>query len=539
MAMELGWHHRGVQLHCSTSGRPLQNRAVVTPYVYAHVKGSSRHTINVIRCNASRLPAGAHSLSAVGSPKAVANTSDDEYAEGSNDNDSQTVLKAKFRFWYDERRFKGVAERSIVQQALFEAGGVRTGGYPKAAPVPGPLGSDRMDDWDMLWSPGRSALGAAPKLRTGQLLPCVPGLASITRKAKLVPTLKAAYGSAAFSIIPESYTLPTERDDWAQVLVQPDEGDEKLWILKTGQHLGKGLKLLPGKQALKASMARRKPDAKPFVVAQRYVDNPLLINGCKFGIRVWVLVTSTRPYRAYLHQNGLVLFSTQRYDSSSWETPEGAMTEGHVTNYAMNVNGSVWDLDMLRGHLGGDAYQQMWDRIVDSCALTFSAALPTVLEEGGKLKLRGNSTFEVLGVDFLIDNNLHPWLLEVNATPSLAVEHEDPQVESLIYSQKMGMVRDMVNILDLPNRFAARYQRKGAVMTNEERLWRYKVLHGRGPDGDFTPYVREELARAGGWMPLMTRFPYDGEQTRGWKLGWGVEDLQLKKWMEREGVVGA
>eukprot|EP00983_Pelagomonas_calceolata_P039596 1137241-Pelagomonas_calceolata.AAC.1 len=37
-------------------------------------------------------------------------------------------------------------------------GGVRTGGYPKAAPVPGPLGFDRTSEWDLLWSPARLAL---------------------------------------------------------------------------------------------------------------------------------------------------------------------------------------------------------------------------------------------------------------------------------------------------------------------------------------------------------------------------------------------
>jgi len=49
------------------------------------------------------------------------------------------------------------------------------------------------------------------------------------------------------------------------------------------------------------------------VLAQRYVSEPLLINGCKFGIRLWLLVTGTDPYTSYLHKQGLVLFSTDRY----------------------------------------------------------------------------------------------------------------------------------------------------------------------------------------------------------------------------------
>jgi hypothetical protein len=32
---------------------------------------------------------------------------------------------AKFRFWHDERRFKGASDKCIVQQALFDAGALR------------------------------------------------------------------------------------------------------------------------------------------------------------------------------------------------------------------------------------------------------------------------------------------------------------------------------------------------------------------------------------------------------------------------------
>jgi tubulin polyglutamylase TTLL6/13 len=48
------------------------------------------------------------------------------------------------------------------------------------------------------------------------------------------------------------------------------------------------------------------------VLAQRYVADPLLIDGCKFGIRLWMLITGVEPFTAFLHNQGLVLFSTDR-----------------------------------------------------------------------------------------------------------------------------------------------------------------------------------------------------------------------------------
>ena len=62
------------------------------------------------------------------------------------------------------------------------SGGVRTGGYPKCSPLPGPLGFQRGGDWDMLWSPARTALKAVPELKPGQLVSALPGMMSITKK---------------------------------------------------------------------------------------------------------------------------------------------------------------------------------------------------------------------------------------------------------------------------------------------------------------------------------------------------------------------
>ena len=52
--------------------------------------------------------------------------------------------------------------------------------------------------------------------------------------------------------------------------------------------------------------------------------------------------------------------------------------------------------------------------------------------------LRWHSCMQLLGLDYLVDESLHPWLLEVNGTPSLAVDHQDGETEALIRLQKVG-----------------------------------------------------------------------------------------------------
>lgn len=64
---------------------------------------------------------------------------------------------------------------------------------------------------------------------------------------------------------------------------------------------------------------------------QRYIHNPMLIDGRKFDLRLYVLVTSMEPLRVYLFEEGLVRFSTKRY---SLKNLRSRFT--HLTNYSIN-----------------------------------------------------------------------------------------------------------------------------------------------------------------------------------------------------------
>jgi hypothetical protein len=46
------------------------------------------------------------------------------------------------------------------------------------------------------------------------------------------------------------------------------------------------------------------------MVVQRYIYNPLLVNGLKFDLRVYVVIVGTDPLSAYICSEGLARFCT-------------------------------------------------------------------------------------------------------------------------------------------------------------------------------------------------------------------------------------
>ena len=69
------------------------------------------------------------------------------------------------------------------------------------------------------------------------------------------------------------------------------------------------------------------------MVVQEYINNPLLIDGLKFDIRIYVLMTSIEPLRLYIFEDGLVRFATRPYSNKMEDLADNYI---HLTNYTIN-----------------------------------------------------------------------------------------------------------------------------------------------------------------------------------------------------------
>lgn len=117
---------------------------------------------------------------------------------------------------------------------------------------------------------------------------------------------------------------------------------QSTWIMKPcGKSQGAGIFLINKLSKLKKWSREAKTTFHPQIgkesyVISRYIDNPLLIGGKKFDLRLYVLVTSFRPLKAYLFKQGFCRFCTVKYDTSMTELDNMYV---HLTNVSVQKHG--------------------------------------------------------------------------------------------------------------------------------------------------------------------------------------------------------
>ncbi len=192
---------------------------------------------------------------------------------------------------------------------------------------------------------------------------------------------------------------------------------------------GSGTPYKSGSAAATFSSGSSKLDS--MYIVSRYIDNPLLIGRRKFDLRLYVLVTSWQPLQAYIHRSGFARFCAVQYTatpkSGSGKRSAAADLDNlymHLTNVAIQkhgeeysaTHGGKWPLESLRAHLkctvGEAATARAFADIRSLIHHSLLAVQPSMVSAPG--------CFELYGYDVMLDADLAPWLIEVNASPSLS-----------------------------------------------------------------------------------------------------------------------
>ncbi|XP_041112744.1 probable tubulin polyglutamylase TTLL9 [Polyodon spathula] len=189
-------------------------------------------------------------------------------------------------------------------------------------------------------------------------------------------------------------------------------------------------------------------------VAQRYIENPYLIGGRKFDLRVYVLVTSYVPLKAWLYRDGFARFSLTRFSLSCIDDHYIHLTNVAIQKTAPDYDpekGCKWQMQQLRRYLsarhGAESVEALFRNIDD----IFIRSLQSVQ----KVIINDKHCFELYGYDILLDQALKPWLIEVNASPSLTASSQED------YELKCRLLEDTLHIVDMEGRLTGKEKQIG------------------------------------------------------------------------------
>ncbi|XP_035986808.1 tubulin polyglutamylase TTLL4 [Fundulus heteroclitus] len=369
----------------------------------------------------------------------------------------------------------------------------------------------KSSDWLGCWghhmkSPGFRAIGEHQKLNH------FPGTFQIGRKDRLwrnLSKMQLRFGKQEFNFFPRTFILPQDikplRKAWE------DGSSRQKWIVKPpASARGIGIQVIHKWSQL--------PRKRPLLV-QKYLHKPYLIGGNKFDLRIYVYVTSYDPLRIYVFSDGLVRFASCKY-SSSMKTLNNKFM--HLTNYSVNkknseyqtnsddkaCQGHKWALKALWNYLGSKGINTtlIWEKIKDIVIKTIIASEPYVNNLLQMHVKTPHSCHELFGFDIMLDENLKPWILEVNISPSL---HSNSALDVSIKGQ---MIRDLLNLAGfrIPPKeevvsscssassstsslYGGNKQRSKAELSADEKVKRAFYVTQRYADQDFLSSLLEIL----------------------------------------------
>ncbi|XP_055639661.1 tubulin polyglutamylase TTLL13-like isoform X2 [Toxorhynchites rutilus septentrionalis] len=303
------------------------------------------------------------------------------------------------------------------------------------------------EHWNVCWTDSLVGVDFCRDMRRFQKINHFPGMFEICRKDLLARNLSRMMKMfpTEYQIFPKTWVFPA---DLGEAIAYSRTHRSKTYILKPDQgSQGRGIFLTKNLKEI---------NPRDRMICQVYIHRPLLIDGYKFDLRVYTLVTSTDPLRIFVYKEGLARFATNKYrEPCITNTSNNFM---HLTNYSVNKYSRCFSNDDEAGSkrrfatlnriLTSEGYDiaELWSNIDDVIVKTILSAWQ-VLRHTYQASFPTHdiiqACFEILGFDILIDHRLKPYILEVNHSPSF---HTDEAIDREI---KEALIHDTFVMLNL------------------------------------------------------------------------------------------
>ncbi|WP_309605570.1 tetratricopeptide repeat protein [Phenylobacterium sp.] len=283
-------------------------------------------------------------------------------------------------------------------------------------------------------------------------------------KSRLAAALTARQAVDSAGRFPESFVLP--RDRLALVAFAAGPSAPPLYIVKPVRS--------SGGQGIEVAADLADTLDRDDVVVQRYLDRPYLVEGCKGHCRIYGLITSADPLRAYVYSEGIVRIAPEPYAPTA-DRPGGVAM--HITNTALHLDhpGLTISQDPTQDDVGSVRSLTALLRRMTADGLDGEAAFGEIkaLMEWFVRLLAADGLFarqaagspprayphKLFGLDVLIDSDGHPWLIEMQRTPAARgqplVERINGEMYATLFRMAQAPLIDDSTSADLAQRLRA------------------------------------------------------------------------------------
>lgn len=176
---------------------------------------------------------------------------------------------------------------------------------------------------------------------------------------------------------------------------------------------------------------------KTFIV-QKYIENPSLYRQRKFDIRCFGMLTLVNNrLKGFVYDNGYLRTSSRPFVNSNLNNKLIHLTndavQKHSEEYGRFESGNKLSFGEYQAYLNEvhadlkiDFRSHIFSQIKQIMTDTFRASYKVI----APTRTLDHHTFEILGYDFMLDENFKVYLIEVNTNPCL--ETSSPLLQKLI-----------------------------------------------------------------------------------------------------------
>ncbi|KAJ3366120.1 Tubulin polyglutamylase ttll13P [Allomyces arbusculus] len=314
-------------------------------------------------------------------------------------------------------------------------------------------------DWTIQWQDGVVTVDQLLHMRPWQRINHFPAMHHLCHKDYLARNLTKMRNEFPheYAFWPRTWCMRTDAVAFtafagARARARAARGRPPRWYIAKPDSKSRGIGIY-----LFSDPAEFQTNPEYEMVVQQYIERPLLIEGYKFDMRVYALITQCDPLRLFVYKEGLARFATEPYGSGP-ALDNQAQICMHLTNYSVNkrstkfVDGGAdggskrtltWALEYLDS-LGHDGTGAIWTSIKDIIAKSILTVQPELARVFRTCTPNGDGSlcFELLGFDVILDHKLRPFVLEINHSPSLSCE------TAVDHTLKQGLLENIFGLLN-------------------------------------------------------------------------------------------